>query len=350
MPSFKKISFGTGARIQFYTNLCMLLENRVQLVDGLQQIITIMGKNRKSKSAAAKVAIACHDALTQGESFANGLSEWVSSSEVALISAGEKSGDLERSLKDAINLIDGISQIKKALIGAVIYPMVLIVMLSFLLHIISDSLVPKLASVAPPENWEGAAYVLYLLAEFTTHYGLITLIGIIGTITFVILSFRLLNGRVRIVLDKIPPWSVYRSIQGCVFLLNMSLLLRAGVRLQTTLELLYVRAGTKWLASRIEAILQGISNGFSLGESMSESPYVFPDEESISYMQLLCSLQGFEESLTRFAVHWLEKTVKKVKAAAAAFLLISVLTMGLTLGVVVLAISGIESAIQQSIQ
>lgn len=350
MNFFQKLSFGAGARVRFYNNMSMLLENRVQLIDALKQIIVIMEKNKKSRSAEAKVAVACYEALSQGESFSTGLEDWVPASEIALIAAGETSGELERCLKDAIRLIEGVAQIRKAVIGAAIYPSVLIIMLSCLLHIIADSLVPKLAAVASPDTWEGAAYILYVIAEITTNYGVYILAGVIGSIVAIIFSFRFLNGSIRIILDKLPPWSVYRAVHGCIFLLNLSLLLRAGVRLQAALELLYVKADTKWLLSRIDAILQGISSGFSLGEAMSDSAYVFPDEESVCYVQLLCVLQGFEESLIRFSTHWLEKTVAKVKTAAAMFLLASVLTMGVTLGLVVLGVSGIESAIQQSVQ
>ncbi|ECH0882660.1 hypothetical protein FPD60_20750 [Salmonella enterica subsp. enterica] len=350
MSFLQKLSFGSGVRIRFYNNMSLLLENQVQLIDALKQIIVIMEKNKKSNSAEAKVAVACYEALSQGESFSAGLEEWVPSSEIALIAAGEVSGELERCLKDAVKLIEGVMQIRKAVIGATIYPTVLIIMLSCLLHIIADSLVPKLAAVTSPETWEGAAYILYIIAEITTNYGIYILVGVVGSIVAILFSFRFLNGNIRVFLDKIPPWSVYRAVHGCIFLLNLSLLLRAGVRLQAALELLYVKAGTKWLLCRIDAILQGISSGFSLGEAMSNSPYVFPDEESVCYVQLLCVLQGFEESLICFSAHWLEKTVATVKAAAAMFLLTSVLTMGCTLGLVVLGVSGIESAIQQSVQ
>ncbi|EHJ2437157.1 TPA: type II secretion system F family protein [Salmonella enterica subsp. enterica serovar Bahrenfeld] len=350
MIALRKLSFRSEARIRFYNNVSMLLENRVQLIDALRQIIVILEKSKKTKSIEAKVANSCFDTLSLGESFSAGLEEWIPASELALIAAGETSGELERCLKDAIKLIQGVSQIRKALIGAMIYPVVLIIMLSFLLHIIAGSLVPKLAAVSSPNTWEGAAYILYLLAEMTTNYGMYLLAALFSFIIFIFCSMRWMNGAVRVILDKIPPWSVYQAIHGCVFLLNLSLLLRAGVRLQAALELLYVKADTKWLSTRIDAVLVGISSGFSLGEAMSESPYVFPDEESVCYMQLLCSLQGFEESLLRFSAHWLEKTVDAVKRASSIFLLTSILTMGVTLGLVVLGISGIESAIQQSVQ
>nr|WP_172684528.1 type II secretion system F family protein [Salmonella enterica] len=163
------------------------------------------------------MAVACYEALSQGESFSAGLEEWVPSSEIALIAAGEVSGELERCLKDAVKLIEGVMQIRKAVIGATIYPTVLIIMLSCLLHIIADSLVPKLAAVTSPETWEGAAYILYIIAEITTNYGIYILVGVVGSIVAILFSFRFLNGNIRVFLDKIPPWSVYRAVHGCIF-------------------------------------------------------------------------------------------------------------------------------------
>lgn len=349
MVSFKRFSFGNAAKIRFYNNIAMLLENRVQIVDAISQILAIMEKRKRGTTVEAKVCRCCLNAMLEGQTFSEGIQEWVMPSELAIISAGEMSGDLDKALLDVINLISGISKIRSALTGAMIYPVVLIGMLSILLHIISDSLVPKLAAVSPPETWEGAAYILYKLADLTSSYGLQALITLVLAISMILATLPVLMGPVRIYLDKIPPWKLYKDINGCVFLLNLSMLLKSGVKLHECLEMLQMKAESRWLSSRLNEISHGISNGLSLGEAMDESPYAFPDEESICYMQLLCEIPGFETALGSFAAHWLDKTVVKVKKASAGFLLSAIVAMGTTLGLVVVAISGIESAIQQSV-
>ncbi|EHG2955318.1 hypothetical protein J3704_004151 [Salmonella enterica subsp. diarizonae serovar 61:z52:z53] len=349
MISTRKLLFSNKAKIRFYNNIAMLLENRVQIVDSIAQLLTIMEKGNRNSSTEAKVARSCYNAMVEGLSFSEGLQDWVTPSELAIISAGEISGTLDKALHDVINLINSLGKIRSALTGAIVYPVVLIIMLSVLLHIISDSLVPKLAAVSSPETWEGAAYALYKLAGWTSSYGVIMLIGLIIGVIYIVISLPLMTGKIRIWLDKIPPWSLYKDINGCVFLLNLSMLLKSGVRLHECFEILQSRAESKWLSSRLVEISNGISDGLSLGEAMDESPYTFPDEESICYMQLLCNMSGFERALGSFAAHWLENTVMKVKKAAASFLLMAIIAMGCTLGLVVQAISGIESAIQQSV-
>lgn len=349
MISFKRLSFGNASKIRFYNNIAMLLENRVQIVDAIAQILAIMEKRKRGNSTEAKVARCCYNAMLEGQSFSEGIQEWVTTSEMAIISAGELSGELDKALLDVINLISGIGKIRSALTGAMIYPVVLIAMLSILLHIISDSLVPKLAAVSSPDTWEGAAYALYKISDWTSSYGLPALATLIISVIYIVITMPVFTGRIRLYLDKIPPWKLYKDINGCVFLLNLAMLLKSGVKLHESLELLQAKAESRWLSSRLHEITRGISDGLSLGEAMDESPYGFPDEESICYMQLLCEIPGFETALGGFAAHWLEKTVVKVKKAAAAFLLAAIVTMGTTLGLVVLAISGIESAIQQSV-
>ncbi|VVE58364.1 Toxin coregulated pilus biosynthesis protein E [Pandoraea anapnoica] len=346
---FAKAQFGVAARIKFYENLVMMIENRVMLVDALREMYNIASKDGKNPmNGFAVILDSCHQAVNHGSTLAEGLKPWVSPNEVAVIAAGEQSGDLGSAFGDAIAMIDSGRKIRGALLGASLYPMVLVIMLCVLLNIVAGSLVPKLASVSNPENWQGAAYILYLMAEFVTHYGLWTVLVLSTLLCLIVISLPLLGGRARILLDRFPPWALYRTIHGSIFMLNVALLIRSGMMLQSSLELLYQRAGSRWLKDRVGATLTKIAAGADFGSALQETGYNFPDPEAIAYLRLLSRLQGFDQAMARFARHWLDETILKVQGAARGFLLASIILMGGMLTLTVTAVSGIESAIEQS--
>ncbi|KJH67530.1 type II secretion system F family protein [Chromobacterium violaceum] len=345
-----KMQFGSKARIRFYGQIMMMLENRVMLIDALREMYGVASQDgTKPSGGYALVLRSCYDAVGDGNTLAEGLRPWVSANEVAVIAAGEQSGDLRSAFRDAVAMIEAGGKIRGAVLGASIYPVVLLAMLSVLLHIVAGTLVPKLAAVSNPETWEGAAYILYLIGSFVNDYGLYAVAGFVTLLITIGLSLPLLGGRLRVKLDSFPPWSLYRTIHGSIFMLNVSLLIRSGMMLQSALELLLSRAGSRWLRDRIGATLDNIASGAGFGEALRDTGYNFPDHEAIGFLRLLSRLQGFDQAMATFARHWLDETIAKVQATARAFLMVSILMMGGTLVLVVSAVSGIENAIEQSV-
>ncbi|MBS9438601.1 hypothetical protein EAE91_16040 [Photorhabdus noenieputensis] len=347
---FAKIQFGKKARIRFYGHLIMMLENRIMLIDALREMYNIASnEGHKPNNGCALVLSSCYESVSQGSTLAESLQRWIGPNEVAVIAAGERSGDIRSAFMDAIAMIEAGSKIRSAVIGTSIYPLILIGMICVLLHIVAGSLVPKLAAVSKPETWDGAAYTLYLMGTFVNDYGFYSLIFLVILIILLLLSLSFLGGRLRTVLDRFPPWSLYRTIHGSMFILNVSLLIRSGMMLQSALELLLEQAGSRWLYVRIAATLEHISMGAGFGEALRDTGYRFPDDEAISYLRLLSRLQGFDQSMAKFARHWLDETIVKVQIVTRGFLLASILMIGGMLMLVVTAVSGIENAIEQSL-
>lgn len=345
-----KFQFGAKRRIRFYSHLMMMLENRIMLIDALREMHSVASdEGKRPDNGYAIIIDSCYDAVSQGNTLAEGLAPWISINEAAVIAAGEQAGDMRSAFQDAIAMIEAGAKIRGAIIGASIYPVVLLSMLCVLLHIIASDLVPKLSAISKPENWTGSAYFLYLVGNFVNKYGVYAAVGTVSLILAVGFSLPMLGGRPRVFLDRLPPWSIYRTIHGSIFMLNVSLLIRSGMMLQSALELLLERAGSRWLRERIEATLDNIAVGAGFGDALHDNGYEFPDREAIGYLRLLSRLQGFDQSMAKFARHWLDETIAKVQAASRGFLMASILLMGGMLTVVVTAVSDIEGAIETSV-
>lgn len=336
--------FKAKDRFEFYDMLTLLLDNGVILRDAVEQMYNIYsGDGKKKRNITARVCQDCAIGLADGKSFADIVHKWVSFDEYSLIAAGDKTGTLQDSFKKGMKII----QSKKAVVAAVqtmtLYPAFLLCMAVYLLRKISLDLVPKLGRGSNPENWEGAARILYLLADYVTNHGLITLLGFVGFVVAVFASMPVLRGRVRFYLDKLPPYNVYRMLYGSTFLLNVGVLMGAGIKLVDVLEMLGERANP-WLKERIQDTLHGIRIGSTLGHSLYQAGHDFPDKRAVSLLRVISGKKGAEANLETFGERWMEESVKDLGKVSKLVLASAMALNGALMLLVLVGASGMSDA------
>lgn len=344
-----RMQFGASARIEFYEALSLLLENGVKLNDALNKLYDVAsddGKNTKNPKAI--IYAHCIDGINEGKRLSVVLQKWVNYQEVSLIEAGEKSGDIKRTLDYAVRVIEKKQQIGGAVAMATFYPTILFGLACVLLNMVATKLVPKLARTTNPELWEGSARVLYLMSEFVTNYGKISLIAIAVLVGSILISLPYLRGPVRIYLDRVFPWSLYRMLHGSTFLLNIAVMVESGIKMRDALYTLASGAGP-WLRERIEAALYGTGIGDNLGVSLANAGYNFPDKKAVRYLMVLANQDGFEQSIARFGERWMDESVKGVQKIAKLALGIGLLTIAVLMLLVIAGASGITDAIQAGV-
>jgi len=344
---FIQAQFGPGARIEFYEELSILLENRVLLNEGLKEMYAIASKEGRNPRVARAVVIhECMQAVGEGKPLSHALQRWASYQEISLIAAGERAGgDLKTAFDDAIKIITAKQEILAAAMSATIYPSILIMLTCVLLKQISTQLIPKLAKTTNPQTWEGSAQVLYQISQFVTNYGLAALAVMIMTVVLIFASMPYLRGSVRIYLDKLPPWSIYRMLHGATFLLNVAVMIRAGIKLHDALTLLAANANP-WLRERIETAIYGTGIGGNLGVALYNAGFQFPDKRAVEFLMILASREGFDEAIGRFGDRWLIKSIKRVQRFAKVALGCGVLFVGILMLLIVSGMGEIQNAIQ----
>lgn len=332
---------GAGGRIELYETLELLLTNQVRLAHALREIYKIESKDGKKKNEVRAVVLyECIQSLESGRSLGDALGRWVPDQEAQLIRAGERSGNLVGAFKDATRIIEAKQKIVGAVAGGAIYPLLLMGMVCLLLYQIATKMVPQFAMIVTPEKWTGAAAILDVIASLVINYGVYAL-GFI-TILFIWIGWSLPNmsrSRVRNFLDRIPPWSIYRMLHGSTFLLNIAVMLRAGIRVQEIL-IMMGKNGSPWLKSRINGALSGINQGANLGWALHRSGYNFPDPRAVQFLRILADQDGFDSKLSNFGERWLDKSVANIQSASKIFLILGVLCAG---GLIILILAGVMS-------
>ena len=344
-----KMSFSSGVRLDFYRSLILLLDNQVRLNEALAELYGVYSNGGKKRSAPVAVVInECLQRMNEGDSFSEAISWWLPPAEAMLLQAGELAGRLGEAFGEAEKIMTARKKIVGAIVGAITYPVVLFSMMGFLLHMVATDLVPKLAKVVDPSKWEGAAGLLRDIASFVTNYGVTTIAVIVCSIIAIAVSMRILRGPLRVFLDNLPPWSIYRLVHGATFLLNVGALIKSGMRLNSALDKLN-EGSNPWLNERITGALDGLSEGKNFGEALTDSGYHFPDKKANRFLAVISTYSGIDKAILTFGNRWLEETVTKIQGISKLMLMLGVACVGIVMLLVIAGAGGIQDAIQSSV-
>lgn len=314
-----KKMWGASRRRRFYDKLAELLASGARLTDALK---SLQRRTVRHKSGFVPHYYALNEVLSairRGDMLSDAMKEWAPQHEINLIKAGEEAGDLPNTLEFTSKIIEGRGRLQAAFVGALAYPFVLLLGAIGLLFLIGYSLIPRMAQIGDPTSWEGSAYAMYQLSQFLQSYWALTVPVVAGAIAifiFITLKKPILPKKVRVVLDRYPPWSFYRLFVGSGFLLNLSSLLNAGVSQQEALRLIRDDA-PPYMRDRVDGILRQMRGGAdNIGEAMYRCGYEFPDREVIEDLMTYADLPNFTERLEEMGTEWMEKGISRVEGQA----------------------------------
>ena len=339
-----KFEFSVSERLRFYEKLRQLLQNGVNLDMALSQIQKIAV--RKKGSVLPKLYSRWRHSISNGMNFGQCLAPYVPSSEAILLETGANSGKLINAIENAMESIEQQSKVKKAIIGAAAYPAVLFAMLIAAMVMSAYKVIPTFEEIIPTEDWEGIAYGVAVASGFIRDYGM--MMGIVfGLFIFAIFySLPRWTGRMRIVFDKFVPWSMYRILQGSAFLLSVSSLMGAGVKLDEVSLGKISRQSDPYLSQRINAVKRFITAGENLGDALYQSGYKFPDEEIIADLQIYANLRGFDKNLINITRTWVDGLVERVTISMKVVNTIILVLIAIVIGCLILSFYSVFQQIQ----
>lgn len=334
---FAKWSFlnGAGARQKLWRLLANLLNNGVPIVDALQTILDVRrGAGKKNTDPTVIALTEWIKQLRNGRPLSKALQGWAGQDEIMLLAAGEQAGEITTAL---INATDGMvvtAKIRKAIIGGVTYPALMMILSITVLVMFSFFVVPAFAGTVPIDKWKGTAWIVVTLAAMTRDWIWLGGSSILGVVTIIGMSFPRWTGEGRIKADRVIPWSIYRMVQGGAWMVSLAALVKAGVRVEDALVRLS-RGVSPWLRQRVDACLRGMRMGQNIGVALSRSGFGFPDPEIISYLNLYARLSGFDAALSITGKTWVDESVEKIQTMMKVVFGVSVLVVGLFIALMV---------------
>ena len=329
-------NFSNDARLKLYRKIASLMRNRFSLMSALDMLHDSASDGGKSPGEPMAIAIACWArALNNGLTFSDALKGWSPDRERLMLSVGDVS-DLEGALLNLIRVTEGSTKMIRPIISAIAYPSFLFMMAVLIIYGIGVYMVPPMLDAAPGTRWTGMARDLVDLSAWIKDYWLVAFSVLPIVMLLIYSTIGIWTGKIRAMIDNIPPYSLYKVFVGISWLLALSALVKGGTPVSTALRALR-RDSTRYLKERIDKTLVFINNGDNLGVALKKTNLNFPDKEIIADLKIYSELDNFEEALESLANEWLEESVYLIEQKAALLNMAAILSVA---GVIAWAVMG----------
>ncbi|WP_338539484.1 type II secretion system F family protein [Pectobacterium cacticida] len=242
------------------------------------------------------------------------LAAWCSPLEAVLFRVGNVSGDMSEALDQSISLLRYIRQIRSAMVPALGQMGMVACAVPGILYGVSQYLLPAMSKLIPEDRWTLHIIILNSVSRGMQEHGAI-LCFVICLITIRIIRNMPKRGGVirRRVLEFIPPWSVYSTLQGALFMLSAGSLLKAGMLPLEVLNTLSKHA-SPWLVARLDAAAFRVRSGRNLGLALYESGYDFPSRESAIFLSRAGASRDIADVLTDWGEEQMPVTLERIRS------------------------------------
>ena len=312
------------------------MRNRFSLMNALDMLHDGVSNGGKNPSEPMAIAIASWaKALQNGLPFSEALKGWAPDRERLMLSVGDVS-DLEGALYNLIRVTEGTTKMVRPIVSAISYPAFLMMMVVLIIYGIGAFMVPPMIDAAPNTRWQGTARTLVDLSSWIQEYWMIAFSIMPAIMLVIYLTIGVWTGPIRVVFDKIPPWSLYKTFVGITWLLAMSALVKGGTPVSNAMRALR-KDSTRYLKERIDKALVFINNGDNLGQALSKTKLDFPDAEIIGDLKIYSEMDNFEEALENLANNWLDESAYVIEQKASILNMIALLMVS---GIIAWAVFG----------
>ena len=265
---WNRFLFNSTVRRKMYQSFVDYLSQSIPLNDIVNLLAnSIIRAGARSQMFQVKILKDISLQMSSGVDFAEALARWVPTSEVMSIRAGMRSGDPVTGMKNTIDALDASSSMMGTIFSKLTYPAVLLIALFGLIFFFSKAIIPKMAEVLEPELWPDAAQRLNTMATFVREdwYWVVAAVVVLS----IAVSYALprLTGRVRGVLDYLPPFSFYKAFHGANLLISLAALMRSGIPFVSALEDMK-RLSSPYICQHLEKMTRNMADGASLGEAL----------------------------------------------------------------------------------
>ena len=299
----------------------------------LERALDVTAQALAGRGARSRLIASWRAALPQGR-FAEAMAGSVPAAEAMIFEAYGRV-DAGRLFAAAARVAELRERQMAAVRKALAMPLLLGIALVAMLWAAGGWFVPVLEGVVPPERWGPAAGVFRAVSVwlygnphlFVLFSGALALPGALAMLFW--------TGPGRTALDRIAPFSLYRTVTGSAFLFVVLEFLGAGLDLNDrAFDDLKRRAGC-YARHRIGAIQRHMVRGAGLGRAMALAGHGFPDPSLVPVVAALDGVPGWEAKLSRFVERWVNRSedLLKTRAAGLNAALLIIVTVAVAAGI-----------------
>jgi type IV pilus assembly protein PilC len=276
-PFLNKVSL--KEKVFFTRNLKVMISAGISLPRSLRTLAEIT-KNKKFKTALFAIV----EDINKGQTFSSSLRKYPDIfPEIfcSLIKAGEESGTMEESLKNLTQQMERQSELRSKIIGAMIYPIVVVSAMAGIGIMMLVMVIPKLAETFNDMGVELpiTTKIIIFLGNFLAQKWYFVILLIIGLVAL----FKFLAGRPggRRLIDKLtlklPIISpLIQKTNAAYTVRTIGSLINSGVPIVSALEITSGILGNVYFKEALTGSAEQIRKGRKLSESLRSYGELYP--------------------------------------------------------------------------
>ncbi len=200
---------------------------------------------------------------------------------INIIRVGESSGILAENLNYLSDELKKKRELKKKIIGAMIYPLIILVATTLLITMLTVFIFPKILPVFQSMNTKlpWTTQVLIAISNFMTAHGLLLLAAAIGffVVFWVVTRFRKVSFILDWVLLYIPlAGSMSKAVNIANFSRTLGLLLRSGIKIVEALEITADTLSNLVYQRELKKIAVQMQKGEQISKYLDTQGHFFP--------------------------------------------------------------------------
>lgn len=303
----KHFQFGNKAQLAFLEDLYVLVYDGIppnRAIDMLAQVTT---------GITREVALSISQKISEGQPLAEGMREWFALNIIEIVRVGEEGGALAQTIKSGISSLTQRSGIIGAVLGAITYPIIVIVMACGIIVYLNNSVFIQFKAIKPIEQWPSAGRTLVDISNLIQSWWWLVLVLIIAFIVFFRWLLTNYTGEIRPLMDSVVPFSLYRRLVAARLMETLGLLVENGVVFKSALKVMQYQANP-YLGSHL--LLMDHLLGMGKGNVADVLSTGLIDEKDILRLRVMAEVKGFEHGLVRMGVSGAEESAKTLKLIA----------------------------------
>ncbi|HSW70177.1 MAG TPA: type II secretion system F family protein [Gammaproteobacteria bacterium] len=300
----KKLQFGQTKQLAFLEDFYLLMN------DGIPANRAIEMMAQATTGMTREVALSISQKISEGQALADGMRDWFAINIVEIIRVGEEGGALTETLKSAIKTLAQQSGAIGAVFSAMTYPVIVIVMACAIIVYLNNGVFEQFKQIKPIAEWPQAGRDLVNMADLIENWWWLIIVILIGS---TIMFRRLMSnyvGELRPLLDKFPPFNLYRRFAAARLMETLGLLVANGVVFKSALKVMQYQANP-YIASHLVMMehLMAMGKG-NIADVLSTG---LIGDNDILRLRVMAEVKGFEHGLIRMGILGGEQSLKTLK-------------------------------------
>ncbi|MCX8008330.1 MAG: type II secretion system F family protein [Patescibacteria group bacterium] len=335
---FRKISLNEKAN--FTRQFSTLISSGLSIPEALSII-----RSQTENSRMINLLLDIENTITSGGTLANAFekhSDVFSKTYVALIKAGEASGELDKVLNRLAETQEKEREFKAKVKSAMIYPIIIIIGMVIVIFIMITFVIPKLTEMYNDFGLSlpFTTQILISISNFFSSYWWIIIFLFFGLGYFLIKWKKTPVGE--IIIDQISlKIPVFGNLQRMILLTEFSrtfgMLMNSGIHVLDGLSFLEGSIGNSLYRRALSEISKKIEKGFSMGETFAQYTTLFPT--IVSQMIKVGEETGkLDETLDKLSTYFEKESEYMVKNLTTVIEPVIMVILGLGVGFIVFSI------------